>query len=188
MRKILKFMLTSDALFIFAGNLLIPIYALFVQKIQGSVLDIGIAWSIAIFVFATLQYPFGILADKYSKKNFLLIAYFGSGLAFLSLLLITSVWQLFALEFLIGIFNAAGTPAFDGLYSRALERGKEARQWGIWEMATSYAAGFAGLLSAVIIYFFSFAHLFVLMALFSFLAGIVALKFVNEKELEKISG
>ncbi len=188
MHKVLKFLLLADSLFFFAGTLLTPIYALFVQNLQGSIIDIGIAWSIAIFVCATLQYPLGILADKYSKKRFLLASYLGKAAVFFGLLFITSIWQLFAIEFLLGVLSAIGTPAYDALYSRALERGKEARQWGIWEMATGYAAGLAGLLSAVIIYFFSFAHLFVLMALFSFLAGITTLKFVNERELEKIAG
>lgn len=188
MRKILKFLLLSDSLFFFAGTLLTPIYALFVQHIQGSVIDIGIAWSIAVFVFATLQYPFGFLADRYSKRNFLLMHYLGKAAVFAGLLFVTGILQLFAIEFVLGILSAAGTPAYDALYSRALERGKEARQWGIWEMATGYAAGLAGLLSAAIIYFFSFAHLFVLMALFSLLAGIIAWRFVDEKELEKIAG
>ena len=188
MRRILKFLLIATAFSMFAGNLLTPIYAIFVQKIQGSVLDIGIAWSIAAFVFATLQYPLGMLADKYPKKYFLLVCYFGKGLTFLGFMFINNILQLFAMEFVLGVFDAIGTPAYDGLYSRAVERGKEARQWGLWEMVWGYSAGLAGLLSAAVIFFFSFTHLFLIMAAFSLLAGFITLKFVNERELERIEG
>ena len=61
---------------LFASGLFTPLYAVFVEEIDGSILDAGVAWFIASVAFASLQYPifFVDILDNnfYEMEGFLL--------------------------------------------------------------------------------------------------------------------
>jgi len=185
MRKILKFLLIADALLLFATELFTPIYAIFVESIQGTIIDVGIAWAIAAFVYATLMYPFGRLADKYSRKRFIILQFFGSAFVFAYLTTIESVMQLYIAEFMLGFFMAVGTPAYDGLFSKNLDRGKECEEWGLWEMIWGYASAMSAVVGASLVYFMGFKALFVMMALMAFVSGLIIVFFVEERHITR---
>jgi len=186
LKRTLFFLLVIEAIFAFAVGLLTPIYALYVENIGGQLIDAGIAWSIAAFVHATLQYPAGLLADRFSKKSFMLILIFGNAIIYYSLIFINSVGQLFIAEFFIGLFTAIGTPAYDGLFSKNLEPQKESQQWGLWNTAYGYATAASALVGALIVTLFKFQGLFAITASLSFLAGIIVLIFIKEDDLGEI--
>ena len=60
----LKMMLVLEALIMFSGGLFGPLYALFVEGVGGSIIDVGIASSIFLMSAAVLIYLIGKWADK----------------------------------------------------------------------------------------------------------------------------
>ncbi len=185
MRKLVKFLLIADALLLFSTELFTPIYAIFVESIQGTILDVGVAWAIAAFVYATLMYPFGRLADRYSRKKFVVLQFFGSAFVFAYLTTIESVVQLYIAEFMLGFFMAVGTPAHDGLFSRNLDKGKECEEWGLWDMIEGYATAFSAIVGASLVYFMGFEYLFIMMSGMAFISGFIVVFFVEERHIAK---
>lgn len=179
LNRLIKILLFTSALSLFASGLFAPIYAVFVEEINGSILDAGVAWFIASVAFASLQYPMGKLADIYSKKFFLLVQCFGTALVFFSMMFISSVEELFVLEFFIGVFQAVGTPAYDGLFSVNIDRNRESQEWGTWEMVSGYSSAFSALVGASVVYLFGFKTLFLFMGLLALAAGAVTFAFVK---------
>ena len=58
MKRGLKLLLEADGFVLFGFGLLAPIYAIFVEKIGGDVLDAGIAYAIYLFVLGIFIYLF----------------------------------------------------------------------------------------------------------------------------------
>jgi MFS family permease len=187
MKNILKLLLVADGLVIFAAALWIPLYAIFVEQLNGTILDVGIAWAIAMFVYATLEIPFGKLADHHQKKFFMAGEYLLMGIVFLYLTTITQIWELFIAEFLLGISAAIGTPAYDGIFSKSLDKGKESFEWSIWETVNGYAGGAAAIIGAYIIFIADFDILFMGMGIICIIAGLIILLFIKNDHFNSIS-
>jgi hypothetical protein len=79
--------------------------------------------------------------------------------------------QLLVVQVLIGLSLALSSPAYDALYSKSLEKGKEASQWGDWESMDFIVSAFAAIIGSAIAMAFGFATLFFIMFLIS-LAGV----------------
>lgn len=66
------------------------------------------------------------------QENLVVVGYALSAIGFLGLIFIDKPWQLFVIQVIFGIGEAISVPAFDGLYSRFLDSGKFASEWGAW--------------------------------------------------------
>ena len=75
--------------------------------------------------------------------------------------------QLFAVQLVLGIGTAVGLPAFDAMYTKNLDKGKYASEWGAWESMNYITAALAASLGGVIAALFGFTVLFAMMALFA---------------------
>lgn len=186
MKNILKLLLVADGLVIFAIALWTPIYAVFVEHLSGNLMDVGIAWAIAMFVYATLEIPFGKLADHHQKKWFLAGHFILTGIVFVYLTSINTVAELFIAEFLLGLSYAIGIPAYDGLFSKSLDKGKESFEWSIWETMNGYAGAAAALIGAYIVFESGFEILFWAMGLLCIIAGIIVLIFIKNDHFNGI--
>jgi MFS family permease len=187
MKKILKLLLLADGLVIFATALWAPIYAIFVEGLSASIMDIGIAWAIGMFVYATLEIPMGKLADHHNKKFFMASNYILTGFIFFYLITITSITELFFAEMLLGIAAAIGVPAYDGLFSRSVDKGQESFEWSIWETVNGYAGAAAALAGAYIIFTFGFSTLFVIMGIICIIAGVLVIIFIKNDHFKEIN-
>lgn len=173
MQRALKILLFSSAFFMLAGGLFGPIYAIFVEEIGGDILDAGIAYSLFALAAGVLIFIISRWEDHVKhQEKFVVLGYMLSVIGFSGYLLIRNPIDLFAVQIIFGIGEAVGTPAFDGLYSKHLDRGKFASEWGLWEsmyrILTAVAAAAGGILAS----FYGFHALFVIMLLLS-MAGLV---------------
>ena len=77
---------------------------------------------------------------------------------------------------MLGIAEAISLPAFDGIYSKNLDRGRFASEWGMYEtmdyLVTGVSAGVGGLIASV----FGFQILFFIMFLLSLVSIAVSVK------------
>lgn len=95
----------------------------------------------------------GMLADRHSRKKIMILANTGRMIAVLSLVFITSVWQLYTVIFLLNVLNAFFSPAFKASIPQVVN-GKENYAPAIslanatWQLLGIAGPGIAGIMAA----------------------------------------
>ncbi len=158
----------ADVIFTFGAGLYGPIYAIFVERIGGDILDAGIAWAIFLMVMATLEIPFGKLIDRYGKRIFLAIAYLLASLVIFGYMFISNTIELFFLQILLGIAFAMGDPAWDAWFSDIIPKKESGFDWAVYHALSGYGQGLAALIGGALAKFIGFQFLF-------FVGGIIAI-------------
>ncbi len=164
MKRKLHMLLLISALFGLAGGLFGPIYAVFVEEIGGNLLDAGGAYSAFAISAGLLMYLFGKWEDHFKKQEKLIIlGYAFSCLGFLGYLFIRNPLDLFLVQILFGISESITFPAYDGLYSKHLDKGRFASEWGVSESLDFIMMGIAALAGGFLATLYGFRLLFTVM-------------------------
>jgi len=146
-----------------------PIYALFVEKVGGDLMDASIAGSIFALVAGLTTLISGKYSDKIKEnKQVIVFGYAIMGVGFLLYLWVASVVSLFIVQAIIGFGEAIYAPAFDSLYSKHLDRHKSGRQWGAWESINYFTTAIGAIIGGGLVTLFGFQPLFVIMAMLCF--------------------
>ena len=171
--KGLRILLITNALILVSGAMLGPIYALFVEKVGGSLLDASLTGGIFALVAGITTLVASKYADKIREERYIVAGgYFLMGIGFLLYMFVNSIWFLFIVQAIIGFAEAIYLPAFDSLYSRHLTRNKEGREWGAWE-ATNYFTAAAGAgIGGLLVTYFGFNIIFVIMGTLSIASAV----------------
>ena len=170
-------------MFTLAGGLFGPIYAVFVEKIGGDLLTAGTAYAAFAITTGVLIFLISKWEDKAKHlEKFVILGYALSCIGFIGYLLIKEPWHLFIVQIIFGIGEAINTPAWDGLYSKSLDKGKFASQWGLWEsmqwIVTAIAAAIGGLIANL----FGFRFLFYIMLFISIIGLIISALLIIKKK------
>jgi DHA1 family multidrug resistance protein-like MFS transporter len=164
--KPLRILLAADTLVLIAGAMIVPYYALFVQKIGGDILDTGLAtgaYAVAAG-FATLAA--GRWSDRVTRKEFIVAAsYIVMALCFVAYLFVHSIWQLLIVQIVIGLAQATYIPAYDALYGSHVGGIRTASsRWSFWEASNFFAIAIGALAGATIVRSAGFSGLLLTMA------------------------
>ena len=174
MNKKLKVLLISNTVFVFAGSMLVPIYALFVIKLGGSATLAGLLYGSHFVANSVTNLLVIRIRDKrelfYKILNF---NYLIRGLCWLVLSFNQTLFTLFLIQLIIGTMEAFGTPAFNSLISENLDDRRHIKEWGTWELFSKPAIAVASILGGLIVNLYGFGQLFLIMSIFSFLSLIV---------------
>lgn len=171
--RALRILLFTNALVLIAAAMLGPIYALFVEKVGGDLLDASLTGG----VFALAAGVTTLVAGRYSDKLrmeriIILIGYFLMGVGFLLYIVVNSTFSLLLVQALLGFAGAFYSPSFDALYSRHICICKAGREWGMWEAMNYFTAAIGAVVGGFIVSWFGFNALFALMALLCFVSVI----------------
>lgn len=169
LNKALRILLSTNAMILMSAAMLGPIYALFVEKVGGDLMDASIAGSIFALVAGLTTLISGKYSDKIKEnKQVIVFGYAIMGVGFLLYLWVTSVVSLFIVQAIIGLGEAIYAPAFDSLYSKHLDRHKSGRQWGAWESINYFTTAIGAIIGGGLVTLFGFQPLFVIMAMLCF--------------------
>ena len=173
LNKALKIMLGTNAFILISGAMLAPIYALFVDKVGGSLLDASLTGGAFAFAAGITTIVAGKFADKI-KQNELIVAagYAVIGLGYLLFTQVSSVIFLSLIQALIGSAEAFYSPSFDAVYSKHLSVDRAGRQWGAWESINYFSMSFGAIIGGTVVTLFGFNALFILMACLCFSSAI----------------
>ncbi len=182
MHKQLKLFLAVNSFFVFSIGMFWPIYAIYVQKIGGDILDAGTASAIFMIVSGVGILFMGKVQDKIKRdKPVIIVGYSLMSISFLGYFFVSNVAQLFLVQVLLGISSVIVTPAYDSFYTKYLEKGKFASQWGAWEASWHIVTGIAALVGAFLAKMLNFKALFMAMFLIS-LIGLAMSILLKEKD------
>jgi len=169
-----RLLLKISFLTAFAESMLVPVYAVFTEKVGGSILDAGIA-------FASFSIATGIIVAVVGTrpwfaahiKRFLILGFLGSALCDLSYVFVQNRWQLFAAQIVAGLATGLIEPAWDALFTEDIEH-SSAQRWSIWAGGTHLVTGLAALAGGLIVAYGSFEILFITMGVIDTIAILVA--------------
>jgi MFS family permease len=174
--RALRILLSTNGMILLAGAMLGPIYALFVDKIGGDLMDASIAGGIFALVAGVTTLITGKFSDKLKERELVVVLGYGiMGLGFLLYFWVDSIMFLFIVQAIIGLGEAIYSPVFDALYSRHLDKHRSGAQWGAWEAMNYFTTAVGAVIGGAIVTMFGFGYLFILMAGLCFLSGIYIL-------------
>lgn len=183
MKKEMKLLLIVSAFSSLAGGLLAPIYAIFVKDIGGDLLTAGGTYSIYAIATGVLIYLMGKWEDSVKhQEKLIVIGYLCQTIGFFGYVFVAKPMHLFLIQILFGISNAIRTPAFDGVYSKNLEKGKYASEWGIWESMNWSIIGVAAFSGGLIANTFGFNFLFLTMFSLSAIGFLFSINLLKKKK------
>ncbi|MCC6711351.1 MAG: MFS transporter [Candidatus Pacebacteria bacterium] len=173
LNRALRILLVTNALILVSGAMLGPIYALFVERIGGDLLD-------ASFAFATFSLSAGLTAvlsgkftDKVKEKELIIIfGYVLMALGFFSYIFVQNTWQLLLVQVVIGLGEAIYSPAFDAVYSQHINESKFGLQWSFWEAMNYFVMAVGALVGGYLTNFFGFNLMFFLMSVLCLMSAV----------------
>ena len=161
MKKVIYILLFIQFFNLFAGNLLGPVYAIYVKGIGGDLLTAGSALALNLAIIGSLIILSGRIANKYHTEKLQLILGYSIGvLVAVGYLIIQTPMQLFFVQILSGLSIAIAQPASSGIFSARLEKGQHTSSWGDYLGLTYWAAALSALSSGFISQNFGFPALF----------------------------
>jgi len=172
LNKPLKILLFTNALIRISAAMLAPIYALFVKKIGGDLIDASLGGGIYALVAGLMTIISGRFSDKVKENELILVlGYSIMGIGFLLYFWINSIIFLFIVQAIIAIGEALYLPVFDALYTKHIDKNKTGSQWGLRESMNYFVIALGAIIGGGLASFFGFQTMFILMAFLCFVSA-----------------
>lgn len=169
--RALKTLFIFNGIFVFAGSLLGPLYAVFVETFEKNILSVSLSWAAFLVSSTAFMIIMRKKADSILEKEYLLLAgYFVRAIVWLIFPSITTVFALIFLQIMLGLGEALGTPSFEAMFAKHLDNGKEIKNYTDWKLLSNILGAFGVLLGGVIVNWLGFNVLFYLMSFLSLIS------------------
>ena len=177
-KKIVKYLILTDIAFWTGWGLVSPVFAIFIvdRIVGGTALTVGIATAIYWFLRSLLVYPFGLILDKYKGERddylFLVAGNFIAVLVLFGYIFANYPWHIYLLQVFYGIGMAMSLGGWRAIFTRNIDKGKEATEWALDDTLLSLGVAAAGIFSGLIVtklgytFNFLFAGIFGLVSIF----------------------
>jgi MFS family permease len=179
-----KILLIASFICSFADNLIGPFYAVFVQKIGGSILTIGYSYTLTMLATGILIIIIGRLSDTLNKEWVTICGYSLYALGALGYLFVSRPWQLFVLSVVFAIGTACLSSPLQALMSRVISKKQEGLQWALAGGGDKIILGLSVLAGTLIVKYSGFETLFIIMFILQVLAVLVQLQLLINKKIK----
>ncbi|MFC1630030.1 MFS transporter [Patescibacteria group bacterium] len=185
--RVVRILILSDFFLMAAWGLITPVLAIFVlDKIQGGDASVaGFAVGIYWFLKAIIQIPIGKYLDKTKgEKDDYYFVIFGmaiTSLVPLAFIFVHLPWHIYFVQAVHAIGMAMVIPAWGGIFTRHIDKGKEAFTWGTESSSLSFGTGIAAFIGGVVVKLYGFLPLFIGMSVLGIIATL--LLFLIAKDL-----
>ena len=183
--KVVRALIFADFFLNSAWGFLGPVFAIFiVARISiGHPLEAAKVAGFASLVYwiikSLLQIPISKYFDrKHGERDdywFMVLGLFLTGLSPFGFLVAFLPWHLYACQILHAIGMALFVPSWNAIFTRHIDKGKEAFEWAMDSTLLGLGAGIAGGLGGIIVGFFGFNIIFILVGGFSIFSSLFLL-------------
>jgi len=172
--RTIKILLLGANIWYFGEGMMGPLFAVFAEKVGGDILDITWAWMTYLIITGVFYILVGkLLNNKDYKIKAMVLGYTLNALLTFGYLLVDSPFKLFLVQAGLGIAEAIGTPSWDALYAKNLDKDLDSYAWGLSTGQSQIVTGIAFGIGGIITHFVSFQALFITMGLIQVAAAIV---------------
>ena len=171
MNRKIRYLLISNAVFVLAGSILLPVYALFVKSFNGGVEIAGILFGLGFLSSSITSLIVTKLHDGLRFENRMMkLCFFLRGVIWIFIAIFPNIQVLFVAQILIGITDGFGSPVFNELFSRYLDNKKHIKEWGMWQFVVGLSVAAGSFASGFIVTNVGFSVLFLIMAVLAFVS------------------
>lgn len=184
--KVIKILILSDVALLAGLGFVAPIFAIFLtEKIEGGNMEVaGFAAAIYWIVHSLVMIPFGKYLDKKRGEKddlwFIIIGNLLAALAVFGYLFSRLPWHIYVLQFIYGMGMGMNMPGYTAIFTRHIDKGREAFDWSVRGALVGIGAGVAGGLGGVIAQNFGFNMLFLGVAGFIIVSAFLPLLISKE--------
>lgn len=178
--KIIKYLILADLAFWTGWGLVTPVFSIFVVQniIGGSAFVVGIATAIYWITKSFLQYPAGLFLDHHKGDRddylFLLLGFLTASVIPLGYVLSRFPWQIYVLDFFYGAGMAISIAGWRAIFTRNIDKGKEATEWSLDDSVLGFGTGVSGFITGLLVFKFGFTSSFI----FSTILGMLSVVFL----------
>ena len=175
-----RVLIASYGLSTFAEGIIMPIYAIFVQKIGGDILDASSA--IAVFLIVSGVATIFIHRFPWSQKNrstLLVLGWFVWVLGIAGYFFVSSTATLFLTQILMALGEAMSTPAFDAELDDHIDARMKSYEWGIFGAVQDILSGIAAVVGGLIAVVFGFKILILCMVAAATISFLIILYYLR---------
>ena len=183
--KVIKTLIISDFALFSGWGLLAPVFAIFlVDKIAfGNTIEGAKIAGFATLIFwvtkSILQIPIGRYLDKnHGEKDdfwFMFWGTFITGLSAFGFLISSYAWHIYFFQFFHAIGQALAMPPWLAIFTRHIDKGKEAFEWSISGASLGFGVGIFGAIGGLMVAAFGFELIFILVGSFSIISAFLLL-------------
>jgi MFS family permease len=179
--KIVKYLVLADIAFWTGWGLINPIFSIFIVEkiVGGTALVAGIATAIYWTMRSLLVFPIGTILDKYDGDRddylFLVTGNLVASLVLFGFMFAIYPWHIYVLQFFYGLGMAMAIAGWRSLFTKRIDKGREASEWAIDDTFISLGCGMAGLVSGWIATQFGFTQSFLIAGTLGILSVFVLL-------------
>ena len=195
--KIIKVLIISDVSLLTGLGFTAPIFAIFLtDNIQGGSIEVaGFAAAVYWIVESLVIIPFGKYLDKnHGEKDDLYFVIIGNLLAAFAVfgyIFSKFPWHIYFLQAVYAIGMGMNIPGYTAIFTRHIDKGKEAYDWSVRAALIGVGTGVAGGLGGIIANNFGFNVLFTGVAIFILASAFLPLLIIGEmtprdKKLPKV--
>ena len=185
--KVTKVLILSDIVLLTGLGFVSPIFAIFItDNIQGGDVRVaGFAASVYWIILSIVLIPFGKYLDrKHGEKDdlyFIVVGNIVAAFAIFGYIFSEFPWHIYLLQAVYGIGIGMNIPGYAAIFTRHINKGKEAFSWSMRAAFVGIGVGIAGSLGGIIAYRFGFETLFIGVGIFLLLSA--SLPLLIKKEL-----
>jgi len=183
--KIVKTLIISDLVMAAGWGFIGPVFAIFI--VQNIAVD-SMAHAAEVAGFASLTYwvlksilqiPIGKYLDKNHGEQddfwFMFFGTFLSGFVPFIFMVSSEPLHIYIAQCVQAIAMAMVIPSWSAVFTRHIDKGKEAYEWGLRSTSLGFGAGIAGATGGILVAFFGFKIVFILVSAFTFVSALLLL-------------
>ncbi|MBD3208078.1 MAG: MFS transporter [Candidatus Nealsonbacteria bacterium] len=184
--KIIKILILSDLIFWSGWGLIAPILAIFItDRIQdGSTLAVGIASGVYWILNSLLRVPFGSFLDGRPGEEddyvFLVLGLFISAVTPFLFLFARLSWHVYLIQALRAASMAMTLSGYAAIFTRHIDKEKEATEWGLDATFVGLGMGVAGVVGGWAVQRFGFDSVLIAVGTLELLGASVLLFLKDE--------
>ena len=179
--QVIKILIFSDVALTSGFGFIVPIFAIFLtERIKGGNVEVvGFAAGIYLVLRSLLQIPISKFLDKKRGEKddfyFLILGHFLVVLVPFGYIFSSFPWQVYALQVIFALGMAMAYPSWCAIFTRHIDKGKEAFEWGLDSTILGLGAGITGAVGGVLAAEFGFNLVFVIVGIFALFAAFLPL-------------
>jgi len=177
---VIKILIVSDVVLLGAASLMGPVFALYVEDfiVGGNPAAVaGISAAIYLIVKSLAQIPVAAYIDKVrgEKDDFYILLVFSVIMSLIQLLylVVHTPLQLYAVQFVLGLFTAFTFPSYMALFTRHIDRNKEGTEWGVYFTLSDLSSAALAAIGGYIASTQGFESLIIIMVSFSVIGSLM---------------
>ena len=181
--KIVRTLIAADFFLNLGWGLLAPVFAIFILRnitMENSLMAAEVAGFAALFYWipkSLIEIPIGYFLDrKKGEKDdlwFMVIGEFVMAFVPLGYMVSSAPWHIYLLQILYAFGMAMALPSWLAIFTRHIDKGKEALEWGMESTSIGAGAGIAGGLGGILAGALGFKVLFVAVSVLNFVSVVV---------------